>query len=91
MYTVKIFEEEGILNAPSVVIFKDCSNDFNPPSNRKRNGPISLPNPDYIKIHAAIADILNVSGAGIFFDELLNTRMMKARFPLCDRGVSSKS
>ena len=79
------------MNAPSVIIFKDCSNHFNPPSNPKRNRPISLPNPENIRIHAAIADILNVSGAGNFFDEVLNTKIMKARFPLCDRDVSSKS
>ena len=34
--------------------------------------PLSLPNPDYIAIHATIAGVLNMSGAGRFFDELLD-------------------
>ena len=87
-FRVKIFEEEGILNAPSSRIAVAI---LTRPLTASGIVP-SLPNPEYIRIHAAIADILNVSGAGnFFFDELLNTKMMKARFPLCDRDVSSKS
>jgi hypothetical protein len=33
---------------------------------------ISLPDPEFIRIHAAITGILNMSGAGKFFDELLD-------------------
>ena len=44
---------------------------FSSGSNRKIKRPIPLPNPDYIAIHATIAEILNMSGAGRFFDELL--------------------
>lgn len=32
---------------------------------------MDFPNPHYIAIHAVIAEILHVSGAGRFFDELL--------------------
>lgn len=32
---------------------------------------MDLPNPHYLAIHAAIAGVLNMSGAGIFFDALL--------------------
>ena len=31
-----------------------------------------MPNARYIEIHAAIPEILNMSGASIFFDELLD-------------------
>ncbi|PPQ92957.1 hypothetical protein CVT25_000220 [Psilocybe cyanescens] len=49
----------------------DRSNDFPSSSTRKRNRSIDLPNPLYIHIHATIAGVLNMSGAGKFFDELL--------------------
>ncbi|KXN89303.1 hypothetical protein AN958_05807, partial [Leucoagaricus sp. SymC.cos] len=54
------------------ISFEDHSNDFLSDSTRKRNPPVDLPNPQHIAIHAAIAGILNMSGAGRFFDELLN-------------------
>jgi hypothetical protein len=54
------------------VTFEDHGNDFSSSANKlKRSAPIDLPNPRYIEIHAAIAGILNMSGAGKFFDELL--------------------
>ena len=72
MYSVKIFKTVGILHAPAFVSFRDHSDDFNSGSTSKRNRPVSLPDPEYIRIHAAIAGILNMSGAGKFFDELLD-------------------
>jgi len=47
------------------------SGTFNPEPAYIRNLDIALLNPHYIAIHAAIAEILHVSGAGIFFDRLL--------------------
>jgi hypothetical protein len=55
------------------VVFVDRSSDFTVPADkRKRVRSISLPDPEFIRIHAAIAGILNMSGAGKFFDELLD-------------------
>ncbi|KAF5378070.1 hypothetical protein D9615_007499 [Tricholomella constricta] len=56
------------------VEFKDHSEEFRADkgeSLRKRGREIPLPNPCYLRIHAAVAGILNMSGAGKFFDELL--------------------
>ena len=51
----------------------DQSTNFTvPANNRKRARSISLPDPEFIRIHAAITGILNMSGAGKFFDELLD-------------------
>lgn len=75
MYTVKIFKNAGILRLPpgNIVTFRDQSNDFSPSgTSLKRNRDISLPNPRYLAIHAAIAGILHMSAAGKFFDELLD-------------------
>ena len=58
-----------------LVTFRDHSNDFNSESSdshRKRKRPVALPNPLYISIHATLAGVLNMSGAGRFFDELLD-------------------
>ncbi|TFY79763.1 hypothetical protein EWM64_g4245, partial [Hericium alpestre] len=75
-YTLKIFEDIGnVINKPegTLVVFKDHSDDFTSGSTRKRkNRSVSLPDPHYIAIHAAIAEILHVSGAGNFFDEILD-------------------
>ncbi|KAG5649626.1 hypothetical protein H0H81_002791 [Sphagnurus paluster] len=74
VYDLKIFNYEGILRKPESnrISFKDHSDDFSPHSTRKRNLPVDLPDPHLIAIHAAIAGILNMSGAGKFFDELLD-------------------
>ncbi len=74
MYALTIFKKTGILQTPgdNLVTFRDKSDDFSSGSTRKRNRTISLPNPHYIAIHAAIAGILHMSGAGKFFDELLD-------------------
>ena len=54
------------------VTFVDHSEDFTQGSGSpKKNRSIDLPNPRYIATHAAIAGVLNTSGAGKFFDELL--------------------
>ena len=73
MYTLKLFNVR-LLRMPknNLVTFRDHSDDFNSGSSRKRKRPIALPNPLYISIHATLAGILNMSGAGKFFDELLD-------------------
>ena len=74
MYALKIFKPRALLRTPedNLVTFRDRSNDFSSGSTRKRNRTIALPNPLYISIHATIAGVLNMSGAGRFFDELLD-------------------
>ena len=52
--------------------FEDHSGDFISVSSCKEPRCIPLPNPHYLAIHAAIAGVLHTSGAGKFFDELLN-------------------
>ncbi|KAF8867688.1 hypothetical protein CPB84DRAFT_1970401 [Gymnopilus junonius] len=73
VYDLKIFEDEGILRQPenNRISFHDHSNDFLSDSTCKRNLPVNLPDHHHIAIHAAIAEVLNMSGAGRFFDELL--------------------
>ncbi|KAF5378191.1 hypothetical protein D9615_007500 [Tricholomella constricta] len=75
-YKVKVYDiSHGIGQAAwadsKFVEFKDHSEKFQDDKGRKRGREISLPNPRYLRIHAAIAGILHMSGAGIFFDELL--------------------
>ncbi|KAF8342439.1 hypothetical protein F5887DRAFT_357699 [Amanita rubescens] len=54
-----------------IVVFRDRSAEFEKSSSRKRKAPdIDLPDTKFIAIHAAIAEILHMSGAGRFFDEL---------------------
>ena len=55
-----------------LVTFKDQSGDFISGSSCKEPRSIPLPNPHYLAIHAAIAGVLHMSGAGNFFDALLN-------------------
>jgi hypothetical protein len=73
VYDLKIFKDKGIFRKPqnNRISFEDYSNDFLSGSTRKRNPPVDLPDPHHIAIHAAIAEVLNLSGAGRFFDELL--------------------
>ena len=59
----------------NLVTFRDHSDDFDSEpsgSRRKRKHPIALPDPKYISIHATLAGVFNMSGAGRFFDELLD-------------------
>jgi hypothetical protein len=74
VYDLQIFENQGIIRGPenNRISFKDHSNDFSSDSTRKRRRPVDMPDPHYIAIHAAIAGVLNMSGAGRFFDELLS-------------------
>ena len=76
MYTLKLFNAR-LLRMPknNLVTFRDHSDDFNSESSdshRERKRPVTLPNPLYISIHATLAGVLNMSGAGRFFDELLD-------------------
>jgi hypothetical protein len=50
--------------------FKDHSGDF-PRENGYVYHDVALPNPLYLKIHAAICGVLHMSGAGKFLDEVL--------------------
>ena len=53
---------------------KDHSGEFQlekESSSRKRPWSLALPNPHYLAIHAGIAGVLHMSGAGKFLDELL--------------------
>jgi hypothetical protein len=74
VYDLKVFVDRNFIRKPenNRITFVDRSNDFLPDSTRKRGRPVDLPDPRYIEIHAAIAGILNMSGAGKFFDELLD-------------------
>ena len=73
MYTLKVFNAPPLRKPENnLITFRDHSDDFSPGSSRKRKRPIPLPNPDYIAIRATIAEILNMSGAGRFFDELMD-------------------
>lgn len=54
------------------MVFRDRTEDLLQPGPRKRHRPIDLPDPRFIAIHAGIAGILHMSGAGKFFDELLD-------------------
>ena len=74
MYELKIFKDRGLLRKPqdNRVTFVDHSDEFSQKATDKRSHPIDLPNPNYFAIHAAIAGVLNMSGAGRFFDELLD-------------------
>lgn len=70
---MKVYNNISImgLSERSSIHFKDHSNDFSVDSVRKRKRSIALPNPHYVAIHSALAEILHVSGAGRFFDKLL--------------------
>ncbi|KAF9555150.1 hypothetical protein CPC08DRAFT_643336, partial [Agrocybe pediades] len=74
VYELKIFNDVGILKKPANnrVSFEDHSNQFPLDYTDKRRRPVNLPDPCFIAIHAAIAGILHMSGAGKFFDELLD-------------------
>ncbi|TDL22561.1 hypothetical protein BD410DRAFT_748283 [Rickenella mellea] len=74
VYTLHIYKPGGIIRKPedNLVVFKDKSDDFKSSSTRKRSRAIPLPDPHYLAIQAAIAGILHMSGAGKFFDELLD-------------------
>lgn len=74
VYDVKVYSDVGIagFSYSTSVHFKDHSGDFSNDSDRKRNRPVALPNPRFIQIHSALAGILHMSGAGRFFDELLD-------------------
>jgi hypothetical protein len=74
VYDLKVFVDRNFIRKPenNRITLEDHSNELNiSDSIHKRNPPINLPDPHYIEIHAAIADILDKSGAGKFFDELL--------------------
>ncbi|RDB17756.1 hypothetical protein Hypma_001070 [Hypsizygus marmoreus] len=81
-YTVNIFDEYkhsifGLTKGQvKVVEFEDHSDEFRSDEERssplKRSLGVPLPDPHYISIHAAIAGVLHMSGAGKFLDELLD-------------------
>jgi hypothetical protein len=67
VYNLKIFKDESLICRPpnNHITFVDHSNlnDFLLSSTGKRHPPIDLLDPRYPAVHAAIAEILNVSGA----------------------------
>ncbi len=74
MYAVKVFVNVGIIRMPpdGLITFRDRSNDFSLSStSHEQKRDIPLPNPRYLAIHAAVAEILHMSAAGQFFDDLL--------------------
>jgi hypothetical protein len=74
VYDLKIFKKEGLMSKPAnnCITFVDHSNDLLSGSTSKKNRPVDLPDPHYIAIHAAMAEILHMSGAGRFFNKLLS-------------------
>ncbi|KAF4611201.1 hypothetical protein D9613_007134 [Agrocybe pediades] len=54
------------------VSFTDHSNQFPLDNAHTKYRSVDLPDPRYIAIHSAIAEILHMSGAGNFFDDLLD-------------------
>ncbi|KAJ3499898.1 hypothetical protein NLJ89_g10029 [Agrocybe chaxingu] len=53
--------------------FRDHRQDHTTENSKKRKtAPIDLPDPRFLAIHAAVAGVLHMSGAGRFFDELLD-------------------
>lgn len=75
VYTVKVLNCVGIIRLPpdNLIPFRDQSSDLSPSSiSIEQNRNITLPNPRYFAIHAAIAGILHTSTAGKFIDELLD-------------------
>jgi hypothetical protein len=58
------------------VEFQDHSQEFQTSDEekplRKRRHEVPLPDPHYLRIHAAVAGIMHMSGAGRFFGELLD-------------------
>jgi hypothetical protein len=61
-------------NDTRVIKFKDHSEEFQTDQKTslgKRKHEVLLPDPHYIRIHAAITGIIHMSTAGKFFDELL--------------------
>ena len=71
---MKVFANVGIMRLPpdGLITFRDCSNDFSlSNASHEQKCDIPLPNPRYLAIHAAIAEILHTSAAGEFFDSLL--------------------
>jgi hypothetical protein len=84
-YMTVIYNHEGahgLTDDGQKVIFTDHSDDFGEPSfparKRLRSGPASiargfdLPNPLFIRIHAAIAGVLHMSGAGESIEQALD-------------------
>ncbi|KAF5325234.1 hypothetical protein D9619_009581 [Psilocybe cf. subviscida] len=75
VYDLEVLRPQSLPKKPefSRITFEDRSKNFSDPTrNLRRKHPIDLPNARYIEIHAAIAGILHMSGAGKFFDELLD-------------------
>jgi hypothetical protein len=78
VYTFIDFSDGCLFRIPkdNVVVFTDHSEELSAGSTHTgtHTQRIALPNPDYLAVHAAIAGILHASGAGDFFDEVLEGR-----------------
>ncbi|TFK61898.1 hypothetical protein BDN72DRAFT_903699 [Pluteus cervinus] len=73
-YSVFVYQDQGILRKPEgdLITFTDRSGNYTPFSNQPDHKGVALPNPHYLAIHAAIAGVLNMSGAGKFLEEVLD-------------------
>lgn len=73
-YVIKSLDDASGLSLDDInrtIQFQDHSGEFEESNSRKRKAPgIDLPSAKFIAIHAAIAEILHMSGAGRFLDEL---------------------
>ncbi|KAF8187133.1 hypothetical protein BJ912DRAFT_1042888 [Pholiota molesta] len=80
VYTFIDFSDGCLCRLPkdNLVVLTDHSDDVSATASSTHTGNqterIALPNPDYLAVHAAIAGILHTSGAGEFFDEVLEGR-----------------
>ncbi|TFK36594.1 hypothetical protein BDQ12DRAFT_245809 [Crucibulum laeve] len=75
VYTMKSITRKGLIRLPkdNLVTFIDHSSEFSSLDlTQKSTHPVPLPNSLYIAIHATVAQVLDISGAGNFFDELLD-------------------
>ncbi|KAJ3500414.1 hypothetical protein NLJ89_g9808 [Agrocybe chaxingu] len=68
-----LFRYRPDLASNPYITFRDHSKDHAAENSKKRKtAPIDLPDPRFLAIHAAVAGVLHMSGAGRFFDELLD-------------------
>ncbi|KAF8638664.1 hypothetical protein AX17_002045 [Amanita inopinata Kibby_2008] len=84
-YKVKIYGAEHGLgdgsSRPRTIEFKNYSNEFQTTGSQRKTPEIPLPNPLFIKIHAAVAGILHMSGATGFLDKIYDDYDRPGRVP----------
>ena len=92
MYSLKVLRRVGLSRKHEnmLVTFEDHSGDFISGPSCKEPRSIPHPNPHYLAIHAAIAGVLHMSGAGQFFDEVLNENKDKVHPIRCRLDLERK-